>query len=239
MKFCIVEDDNQTARTIEDYVKKYFLTAGMPVEVERFSEAVSFLDRFDANVDAVFMDVELPGLNGMDAVRELRGKQSGADVVVIFVTNLAQYAVSGYEVSAFDFIVKPVSYGHFSMKLGRLCRYFAANRKREICVSTRHGKSVVKASDIRYVEIMRHVVTYHTVNGQIVGSGTLKNVIAMLEGLPFELCNRCYLVNLQYVTRIVGNEAIVAGESLQISAPRRKEFLNKFNEYLGAGGKIK
>lgn len=239
MKISIVEDDNRTAETLESYIKKYFSQIGTAVDVAQFPDAVSFLDRFEADVDVVFMDVEMPGLNGMEAVRELRKKQAGAEVVVIFVTNLAQYAVSGYEVSAFDFIVKPVSYGLFAMKLGRLCRYFAANRKREICVSTRHGKTVIRASDIRYVEIMRHVVTYHTENGNVVGSGTLKNVIEQLDGLPFELCNRCYLVNLQYVTRIAGNEAVVGGESLQISAPRRKEFLNKFNQFLGAGGKIK
>lgn len=237
LKLLIVEDDDETAKTIEKFLTRYFSRTETEIEVGRYKDAQSFLGTYPRDADVVFMDIELPGMNGMDAVRELR--KTDGDVTVIFVTNLAQYAVSGYEVNAFDFIVKPVSYGSFSMKLRRLVEYLGTKRNCEICVSTRRGKVLVRASDIKYVEIMRHVVTYHTVNGNVVGSGTLKNVMAMLDGLPFALCNRCYLVSLQYVTEIVGKEVCVGGEKLLIAAPRRKEFLTAFNEYLGAGGRVK
>lgn len=237
VKFCIVEDDNETAQTIEIYIKKYFSHDETSVKVIRFTDARLFLTNYDEGFDVIFMDIDLPGLNGMDAVRELRKKD--AEVTVIFVTNLAQYAVNGYSVSAFDFIVKPIAYGSFALKLRRLSQYLASRRKCEICVSTRHGKILVKAEEIKYVEIMRHMLTYHTGSGCVMGSGTLKNVTDMLAGLPFALCNRCYLVNLAYVTRIVGTEVCVGDEKLQISAPRRKEFITAFNEYLAAGGKVK
>ena len=60
-----------------------------------------------------------------------------------------------------------------------------------------------------------------------------------LKGLPFALCNRCYLVNLRYVTQIVGREVTVGGDSLLISAPRSREFMAAFNRYLSTGGKVK
>lgn len=235
----IVEDDEKTSLTIESYVKKFFGGQELEPSVLRFGSAEDFLKNYNTCTDIVFMDIELPGKNGMEAVKELRKKD--ADVIVIFVTNLAQFAVSGYEVSAFDFIVKPIAYGSFAMKLRRVLQVLASRTKREICVSTRQGKTLIKATDIYYVEIMRHVVTYHTVGGTYVGSGTLVSVSGELEGLPFVLCNRCYLVNLRYVTKIVGNDVFIGkdGASLQISAPRRKEFLSKFNSYLAAGGDIK
>lgn len=236
IKTVIVEDDAATAATIEKYIGKYFAASGAAADVVRFGDAREFLREYTA-ADVVFMDIDLPGLNGMEAVRELRKKD--AEVTVIFVTNLAQYAVSGYEVSAFDFIVKPIAYGSFAMKLRRLMQYLAARRQCEIGVVTRHGTVAVRADEIKYVEIMRHVVTYHTVRGDFVGGGTLKNVMSMLDELPFVLCNRCYLVNLRYVTQIVRNEVCVGGDMLQISAPRRKSFLDRFNEYLGAGGKVR
>lgn len=236
IKTCIVEDDEATAATIDKYIRKYFAAGGASVEIVKYGDARAFLREYTA-ADVVFMDIDLPGLNGMEAVRELRGKD--AEVTVIFVTNLAQYAVSGYEVSAFDFIVKPIAYGSFAMKLRRLMQYLAARRPCEIGVVTRHGTVLINASEIKYVEIMRHVVTYHTVRGDFVGNGTLKNVMSMLDDLPFVLCNRCYLVNLAYVTQIVKGEVCVGGEMLQISAPRRKSFLDRFNEYLGAGGKVR
>lgn len=237
MNICIVEDDDRTARTIEAYVKKFFAGVGEETDVKRYGDARDFLKEYQTVTDLVFMDIELPVLNGMDAVHELRKKDE--DVMVIFVTNLAQYAVNGYEVRAFDFIVKPISYGNFAMKLRRASQIMSTRRKREICVSTRQGKTLIKASDIKYVEIMRHMITFHTVHGETTGSGTLKGIMENLSGLPFALCNRCYLVNLQYVTKILGNEVCVGKEYLQISAPRKKEFLNRFNEFLGAGGNLK
>ena len=207
LRISIVEDDEQTAKTIGRFIQKYFAQSGTEVKVEHFADAVRFLDHYDGVTDVVFMDIELPGMNGMEAVKRLRERD--AEVAVIFVTNLAQYAVSGYEVNAFDFIVKPVSYGSFAMKLRRLCQYLATKRKCEICVSTRHGKILLKASEIKYVEIMRHVVTYHAE------------------------------VNLQYVTQIVGREVCVGGDRLLISAPRSKEFMGAFNRYLGTGGRVK
>lgn len=236
LKISIVEDDDATAQTIEFITQKYFEQSGMDIKISRFVDALSFLDHYDLKTDVVMMDIELPGMNGMEAVKQLRKKDT--DVAVIFVTNLAQYAVKGYEVNAFDFIVKPVSYGSFAMKLRRLCQFLATKRKCEICVSTRHSKVLLKASEIKYVEIMRHVVTYHTIRGVFVGSGTLKSVMALLEGLPFVLCNRCYLVNLQFVTQIIGREVYVGGDSLLISAPRSKEFITAFNQYLGTGGRV-
>lgn len=237
IKTCVVEDDDATAADIRNFIGKYFEQTGNSFTVTRFSNARDFLDSYGEGFDVVFMDIEMPGLNGMEAVRELRRKDE--DVAVIFVTNLAQYAVSGYEVSAFDFIVKPVTYGSFSMKLRRLTQYLSSKRRCEICVSTRHGKVLIKAEDIKYVEIMRHAITYHTVNGDYSGSGTLKNVMNDLDGLTFALCNRCYLVNLQYVTQIAENDVLVGGDKLQISAPRRKEFIRRFNEYLAGGGSVK
>lgn len=239
INICIVEDDDSTAKTMENYLDKYFVQSGgyTDLSVKRYSDARVFLKAYEKTTDLVFMDIELPGMNGMDAVKELR--KIDGDVIVVFVTNLAQYAVNGYEVSAFDFIVKPISYGNFSLKLRRISQILASRRKCEICVSTRSGKTLIKASDIKYVEIMRHVVTFHTCQGAYTGSGTLKNVMESLEGLPFVLCNRCYLVNMQYITKIIGNEVYMGNENLQISVPRKKEFLSKFNEYLGAGGDLK
>ena len=68
------------------------------------------------------------------------------------------------------------------------------------------------------------------------GTGTMKKICELLEGLPFALCNQCYLVNLAYVSGIDGNVVCVGDERLQISAPKRKKFLCALNNYLGAGG---
>lgn len=234
----IVEDDAAVAADMKKYICRYAQVNGNEAAVEVYSNAVDFLRDYNKNTDIIFMDIELPGgINGMDAVRELR--KTDSDVIVIFVTALAQYAVNGYEVSAFDFAVKPITYYDFAMKLRRAFARIAMQRGKELWVSTRAGKISVPVSGLRYVEIMKHVVTYHTVDGEIVASGTLKSVSAALEGLPFLLCNRCYLVNLQYVSGIDGNILRMGNDELIIASARRRDFLRGFNEYLGSGGDSK
>ncbi len=237
IKMCIVEDDGSTRNALKGFIRRYAEQNGQPSDVFAYGDATSFFAEYSKDTDIVLMDIELPDLNGLEAVRKLRLIDSR--VIVIFVTNLAQYAVKGYEVNAFDFIVKPVSYYQFAMKLRRALEYLHTLRNREIWVTTRHGKRMVAASELRYVEAMKHVITYHTTAGEVVGSGTLKRVLDDLEGLPFALCNRCYLVNLSYITEIKGNTVVVGGRELQIAAPRRKAFLTSFNEYLSMGGETK
>lgn len=182
------------------------------------------------------MDIDMPDLNGMDAVRKLR--EADREVMVIFVTNLAQYAVKGYEVDAFDFIVKPAVYPEFAMKIDRAVRGLELRRGKNIWISTRGGKKAINTNKLIYVEIMRHAITYHTEYGDVTGSGTLGGVCEMLEGMPFAQCNRCYLVNLRYVTEVTADALVAGGVRLAVSKTRKKEFMRIFNDYLAGGGDV-
>lgn len=231
---CIVEDDENALNTLKGFIERYSQSNEITSQVTAFNRAEDFLKNCPSSTDIVFMDIELPDINGMEAVRRLR--EFNKRVIVIFVTNLAQYAVNGYEVNAFDFIVKPVTYYQFAMKLRRALECLQKLSNRRIWVATRSGKKFVSANSIMYVEVMKHIITYHTTEGSVLGSGTLKSVFSTLEGLPFALCNRCYLVNLAYVTEVNGNNVVVGDTALQISEPRKKSFLQSFNEYISSGG---
>lgn len=235
IQICIVEDDENTVRVLKSYIERYAELNEIECLVSDFGCAGDFLKGYDAGTDIVLMDIELPDGNGMEAVKKLR--ETNSTVMVIFVTNLAQFAIKGYEVNAFDFIIKPVSYYQFSMKLRRAFGCLQALRNRKIWVATRQGKRLVSTNSLIYVEVMKHVITYHTTEGDIVGSGTLKSISSTLEGLPFVLCNRCYLVNLSFVTEVHGSSVTAGGVNLQISEPRKKAFLQSFNDFLGSGGR--
>lgn len=237
IEIAVVEDENQVADTMKEFLNRYAQQYDFEINVHRFASAEAFLDGYPRECEVVLMDIELPGMDGMTAVRKLR--ERNIDVMVVFVTNLAQYAVNGYEVQAFDFIVKPVAYSDFAMKLKRVFECLAATKKREIRVVTRHGEKLIAANSIKYVEVMRHQITYHMTYGDITGSGTLKGVREQLEGLPFILCNRCYLVNLQYVVEVNYDEVFIGEVPLRISVSKRKDFLSALNNYLGLGGKLK
>ncbi len=234
-KVFVIEDEDGMAETLKRYIDDYQREKDIKIAFERYSNAEEFLSSFSGGVnDVVFMDIELPGMDGMTAAKKLREKFP--DVLLLFVTNLAQYAINGYEVKAFDFVVKPFSYPQFVMKMDRICEYFDTIRQKEILVSSRQGKKVLPVSEILYVEVNKHVITYHMKNQLIVSSGTLKEVSENLDDKSFSLCNQCYLVNLRYVDGLKGNTLYIGKEELQISSPKRKEFLRDLTRYLGMGG---
>lgn len=236
IRTAIVEDNAEQAEKTAEFLRKYADECGRTVEVELFGSGEEFLGSYGAGYDLVFLDIELPEKDGMSVAEELRAADN--PVLIIFITNLAQYAVNGYSVRAFDFILKPLNYYNFAMKLRRAFECLDNSCKRKIWVSTRQGKQVIDADKLKYVEVMQHTLTFHLTDETVSGTGTLKNVQTELAGLPFSLCNRCYLVNLRYVTQVKGNAVCVGGEYLQISIPKKNEFLNALNKFLAAWGGV-
>ncbi len=235
-EIAIVEDEWSSYNTLVSYLDTCQKEFGVEFSVKWFKDGITFLEKYPQNCKVVFMDIDLPLLNGMETVRKLR--KIDANVVVVFVTNLAQYAVKGYEVSAFDFIVKPLSYYDFHMKFKRVMKSFSLQPKKCLWVTTRSGKRKVEADEICYVEVMKHEITYNMRDGEkITFSGTLKQICDELTDLPFVMCNRCYLVNLAYVKEVRGEDLYIGNDRIQIALARRKEFMKSLNKYLSDGGK--
>ena len=190
----------------------------------------SQLDELKNNsYDLILMDVQLPGMNGIDALKKFR--EIAPHTLVIIVTSVAQYAINGYSVRAFDFILKPVTYYDLVLKLNRAIPLIENKADNKIVVANKTQTNVIKVSDIYYVEIYGHTVVYHTANGIITSTGTMKKVQELLKEHSFALCNQCYFVNLGYVTSVQGYTVTVAGNELAISRQRRSEFMGALNEF--------
>lgn len=235
IKIAILEDEKDMANTIISYINRYAEANHIETTSVHFENPVTFLESYTP-FDIVFMDIEMPLLDGYSCAKRLRIIDK--EVPVIFVTNLAQYAIKGYEVGAFDFIVKPITYNGFVLKLRRIFERININCSPEIWVQTRQFKKSIYAAKLMYVEVMKHNLIFHTTEGDIRGTGTLKSIKEKLMKAPFAFCNQCYLVNLRYVSAIDGDVVYVNNTPLQISTPKRKAFLQALNEYLGAGGRL-
>lgn len=234
IRAAIVEDEDSAASVLTDCLDKYTEETGVVFSVERFNNAVSFLENYKDRYDIVFMDIEMEQMDGMTASRKLR--EIDKTVTLIFVTNMAQFAINGYEVDALDFIIKPVRYYDFVFRIKKAIGRINSGDRKCISVNTTGGgfaKLIV--SEIKYVEIMKHTIIYHCENGDFETYGTLKNVETMLDGAHFVRCNSCYLVNLKYVNAVKEYIVDVAGEKLKISQPKKKEFMCALNNYIGGG----
>lgn len=235
MNIAIVEDNKTDLKRLKTCVDEFFKEKNLTYSVSDFDSGLKFLDRASENFDLVFMDIELPDRDGMETAKALR--QTNTSTIIVFVTNLAQFAVDGYLVDALDYIVKPVSYGGFKLRMERvLKRYNATRRNDKIFVKTDDGSAVLFVNDVRYVEVINHKVVYHTTSGKVESKDSLASVAKETEKFGFILCNRCYLVNLRHVRAVDADTVTVGDEKLLVSRAKRKELVRALAEYLSAGG---
>ena len=96
MRIAIVEDEAIYAEKLRDYLHRYTQDYGQEWDVSFFADGISFLNSFKGQFDVILLDISMPVLNGMEVAKRLRAIDS--EVVLLFVTNLAQYAIRGYEV---------------------------------------------------------------------------------------------------------------------------------------------
>lgn len=233
MNIAIVEDEEDSVRLLCSHIKKYCEEKKIAYDVSCFSDGLEFLARYSPAYDVVFMDIEMPNINGMETAKRLRA--SDAYVPLVFITNLKQYALQGYKVEALDYLVKPVGYAAFSTMFSRVRKKIPEEKVGEIVVHTRAQTIRIRISDILYVETLQHFLYYHTVNGVVKIWGTLAEVEEKLPEDRFLRCNNSYIVNLEKVDRIEGDEVCIGEERLKISRGKKKEFIHSSVRYLSGG----
>ena len=229
----IVEDTLKDAETLKDYTRRAVEMVNETCEITVFNNAVDFLDGYRGNFDIVFMDIELPDINGMDAAKKLRLLDES--VVLIFVTNMAQFAVGGYAVDAMDFMVKPVSYENVCIKISRAIKKIESKREEKLVLPGKSGVTVIMIPQIRYVEIMNHRLTFFTTQGTVAAVGSLSKMEEKLSKFNFSRCNNYSLINLNFVTKVEDYTVWLDKETLTVSRARKKPFLKDLADFLGGG----
>lgn len=233
MRVAIIEDDADAAELLGSYLTQYESSVEEQFHIAQFPNAIAFLEPY-RGYDLVFMDIQLPHMDGMEGALRLRAVDT--QVKLIFVTNMAQCAARGYEAEALDFIVKPVAYADFAFKMKRAMNAIQISRKKELVITQPSGMVRVGSDELLYVEVRGHSLTYHLSGQTIQARGTMERAEEQLAPWSFLRCNNCYLVNPRYIDWVRGYTVKVGGKELQISHPRRKKFMENLSQWYGKGG---
>lgn len=109
LRIAVVDDEADQRALIAEYLARFCAGAAREIDVDAYCNGFDFLSVFDSRYDAVFLDIQMPDMNGIQVAEEIRATDQR--VKIVFITNLGQYAVQGYAVRAMDFIVKPLGLG--------------------------------------------------------------------------------------------------------------------------------
>ena len=229
----IVEDSAAERTRIRECLAFVETAEGVSFDVQEFQSGLGFLGALNGPVpyDLVLMDIEMPGMNGMETARALR--QTDPAVLLIFVTNMAQYAIFGYEVDALDFILKPINKYSFAIKMKRALSRVPQKSEDYFPVRADGETRKVRVSSIRWIEVSGHYVVYHTTEGDVTEYTTLKEAAAKVNSSAFALVNRSCLVNMRYITAVAKETVSIGETKLDISRPQKKMFFMAMSDFMG------
>lgn len=233
VRVAFLDDSKEDRELLAGYLERFQKEQNMPMKLSSFGSSLDFLEEYSGGYDVILLDVEMPGMDGMEVAKEIRRLDEMTGI--IFITNMAQYAIRGYEVNAIDFIVKPVQYFNFAEKFRKALDFAGKRREREILLNDEDGIVKISVSDVYYLEKNKNYLIYHTNKGEFRERGTMHMAKEKLGDQSFAECTSGCLVNLRHVERVGKDTIVVKGGELPISRRMRRDFMQSFMKYAGGG----
>ena len=154
LRIAIAEDEEICAQKLQEYIRRYAGERGLEAAVTWFRDGLELAEGYVPKWDILFLDIQMGHLDGMETARRIR--RQDPDVTLVFITNLARYAIEGYEVDASDFILKPLEYDRFRVRMDKLIPRLARKRGAFVVLPLAEQKIRVAVEDILYAEVVDH-----------------------------------------------------------------------------------
>lgn len=233
IKVAIVEDRDDDIRCVKSHLGRFGRERSVAFSLDVFRNGNELMFDYQPVYDILLMDIEMPGMDGMTAAEQVR--RMDKDVMIIFITSMAQYAIKGYRVRARSYILKPLSYHAFAFELDDAVEELAKRVDDAVLLPTEDGLRKVNVSEIYFVESQAHILHVHTKEGVFVMRESMKNMEQKLQGYFFERCHVSFLVNLSQVSSMEQEAVVVGDERVPVSRQKRKAFMLALTSYLGGG----
>jgi DNA-binding LytR/AlgR family response regulator len=235
IRIAVVEDEIASLNNLKEYLEKYQRDKGLLFNIKTFTDGDGITANYRPVYDIILLDIKMPLVDGISAAEMIR--KVDPEVVLLFITNLSQYAIKGYAVEAMDYVLKPVSYFAFSQKLERAIERIKKSPKTFLTIPVKGGIQKIDISDIFYIESQGHKLIVCTKSREYETSGRMKDIEEQLTPVNFYRGNYGYIINLEYVSGVRDGCALVNGKKLLLSRSRKNGFLEALTNYIGGSAK--
>jgi len=232
IKIAICDDEETFTIELTTLIKRYSEKSSIAICTVPYSDGSELLQNYPIDVDLIFLDIQMPHMNGLQAAKAIR--KLDPKVSIIFLTSMAQYAVEGYKYNATNFIIKPIQYVRLKNELDRWLNLYKQEQTEHIIISNDTGKYKVPLSNLQYIETFGRNLMVHTENENIVAYRKMRDFENELSTSSFVRCHTSFLVNLLFVKRVEKLKIeLTTGAHIPISQPKRKDVMVKLAEYWG------
>ena len=233
MKIAVCEDEIEVQKMFAESIQKVCPNA----EILCYLSGEALLEA-DEQIDILFLDIQMPGKNGMETARALRKR--GMDTILIFVTVIEEYVFQAFDVGAFHYLVKPFEQEKFAevlrnaikQKINKKANETEFPKKESPCLMiTTDGKHLtVNLKDIVYAEVFNRKIIIHTMDGEIEYYGKMKE-LEQKAGELFYRSHRAYLVNLGYITKYNATTIWLEKGQALMAKQNYPEFVKRYLKY--------
>ena len=229
MKIAVIEDKKPHRDLLVHYLEEWRRGQERSVTVEAFGSGESFWFRYEEerDYDVLILDIQMPGINGMELARRVR--EADGDIVIVFAAGVSDYLEEGYEVEALHYLVKPLS----QEKLERCMEKALKRRRQERFVTVHGGEGILKISQerINYVEARGRGCCVGRVK-ELEARESLSEMESLLEPEEFMKCHRSYLCRIGNIRRIDrGSVEFDDGSSIPVSRRLYQQVNRRFMAY--------
>lgn len=235
-RIAICDDEISQIKNISDYLTRFSIKTDTEFQMERFTSGNELLKKYyneKSPFDILFLDMEMPGRNGIETAEEIR-RIPDRNVLIAFITSYPEYMQDSFDVQASQYFTKPVSYELFEQKLEKMLDYINGLETNITVLSQKSGETILYLDDIICIEANKNsnlIIT--TQNEEIVIKGKINNYEKELANKYFISIHRSCLANMKYIRKFNADSLeFSTGKIVPVSRRKLSEIKEAFSKYM-------
>jgi len=230
MNCIIIDDDVLSRRVVEEFVERTDFLA-LKFSFKDAVEAINAFNNGDDEIDLIFLDIEMPEMDGIDFLNTLNNLPQ-----VIIISSKEKYAVNAFDYDVTDYLLKPITYSRFYkavLKAKNIHETKERNDVDEIYIKKNSALVRIKYEDILWVEALENYVIINTFNEKFTIHFTMKSIESQLPSKQFKRVHRSYIINVKKIDRIEDNSVYIKNseglKNIPIGKAYKERFMNDIN----------
>ena len=234
IKIAFCDDDMEVLHKMNELLDRYRVERNEDITYAAFQSPFELLTEIEKGIrpDILFLDVVMPGQNGMDVAKEIR--QYDTNMKIIFLTSSPEFAVESYSVGAYFYQLKPIWEESFFRLMDSVLAECEKKKKNSLILRSKDGITRIDLQQLEYCEVLGRKLLFHLENGAVLESaGSLDDLAGQLiQYSNFFRPHRSFLVNMEYIQNI-SSRSIKMVNDAEIPIPHGKcsEIKNTYMEY--------
>lgn len=225
---CIIVDDEPLARLLLESYAKRIEDIKVVGSFQSAPQALAYLQK--NSVDIIFLDIQMPGMNGMEFARAIKDNGNGRGTKVIFTTAFSEYAIEGFKVEALDYLQKPISFPQFEEAVRHARQWYEREKLDEVFVKDGTQRMRLDLAHLLWAEGEKDYISLHYDNQARTPMilMNMKDLETLLPQERFMRIHRSFIVCAKAITRYAGGHVWIGEQELPVS----ETYKNRVQEYI-------